>query len=75
MRKLVKKKILYIACLMLAVVLCTGCTDREEKQLEYRQKGITLMENGDYEEALEEFQNALDLSLGEIGETEMDLFL
>ena len=68
-----KKRILYIVCLMLAVVLCTGCTDREEKQLEYRQKGITLMENGDYEEALEAFQNALDLSLGEVGETEMDI--
>mgnify|MGYP003301621940 CR=1 FL=1 len=68
-----KKRILYIVCLMLAVVLCTGCTEREEKQLEHRQKGITLMENGDYEEALEEFQNALDLSLGEVGETEMDI--
>lgn len=68
-----KKRILYIVCLMLVVVLCTGCTDREEKQLEYRQKGITLMENGDYEEALEAFQNALDLSLGEVGETEMDI--
>ncbi len=75
MRKIdkMKKRILYIVCLMLAVVLCTGCTDREEKQLEYRQKGITLMENGDYEEALEVFQNALDLSLGEVGETEMDI--
>lgn len=62
-----------MAVFMMAVVLCTGCTDREEKQLEYRQKGITLMENGDYEEALEEFQNALDLSLGEIGETELDI--
>ena len=75
MRKIdkMKKRILYIVCLMLVVVLCTGCTDREEKQLEYRQKGITLMENGDYEEALEAFQNALDLSLGEVGETEMDI--
>lgn len=75
MRKIdkMKKKTLYIAGLILAVVLCTGCTDREEKQLEYRQKGITLMENGDYEEALEEFQNALDLSLGDVGETEMDI--
>ncbi len=75
MRKIdkMKKRILYIVCLMLVVVLCTGCTDREEKQLEYRQKGITLMENGDYEEALEVFQNALDLSLGEVGETEMDI--
>ena len=55
------------------LLLCTGCSDRKEKQLEYRQKGITLMENGDYEEALEEFQNALDLSLGEIGEKELDI--
>ena len=57
----------------MVLVFCTGCGDREEKQLEYRQKGITLMENGNYEEALEEFQNALDLSLGEIGEKEMDI--
>lgn len=67
------KKFVYITLLIMAVVLCTGCTDREEKQLEFRQKGITLMENGDYEEALKEFQNALDLSLGEVGETEMDI--
>ena len=31
------------------------------------------MENGKYEEALEEFQGALDLSLGKVGETEMDI--
>ena len=31
------------------------------------------MENGDYEEALEQLQNALDLSLGEISEKEMDI--
>ena len=71
--KHIKRKSLYIALLMVAVVLCTGCTEREEQQLEHRQKGITLMENGNYEEALESFQNALDLSLGEVGETEMDI--
>jgi len=71
--KHIKKKSLYIALLMAAVVWCTGCTEREEQQLEHRQKGITFMENGDYEEALESFQNALDLSLGEVGETEMDI--
>lgn len=67
------KRIVYIALLIMMVVLCTGCTEREENQLAYRQEGITHLENGDYEEAIEAFQKALDLSLGEVGETEMDI--
>lgn len=69
------KKTKYIVILaVLAAVLCTGCSnEREEDQRELRLKGITLMENGKYEEALEEFQGALDLSLGNVGETEMDI--
>lgn len=67
------KRIIYICIMVMTVILCTGCTDREEKQLEYRQQGISFLENGDYEEAIEAFQNALDLSLGEVGETEMDI--
>lgn len=57
----------------LSIGLCTGCGEREENQLTYRQKGISLMENGKYEDALVEFQNALDLSLGEIEEEEIDI--
>ena len=68
-----KKKWIYIAVSIMIMLLCTGCGEREEKQLNYRQKGITLMENGKYEAALEEFQNALDMSLGEIGENEVDI--
>lgn len=70
-----KKKITYIVMLVAAAMfLCTGCSnEREEEQLSLRLKGITLMENGKYEEALEEFQSALDLSLGEVGEEEMDI--
>lgn len=69
------KKMIYIAFLaVLTMLLCTGCSnEREEKQLSCRMNGILLMENGKYEEALEEFQNALDLSLGEVGEEEMDI--
>lgn len=55
------------------ILVCTGCNSREKDQMSYRQKGINLMENGKYEEALVEFQNALDLSLGEIGEEEVDI--
>lgn len=68
----IKKVIYTVACIML-VFVCTACSERQESQLEYRQNGINLMENGKYEEALVEFQNALDLSLGEIGETELDI--
>ena len=57
--------------MMLAV--CTGCGERKENQMEYREKGIAYLETGEYEEALEAFQNALDLSLGEVGEAEMDI--
>ena len=69
-----KKGILLIAMIILMVSLCTGCSsERKEEQLAHRQKGITLMEQGEYEDALVEFQSALDLSLGKVGETEMDI--
>lgn len=67
------KQITYIVLLVGMILLCTGCTERKGKQLEYRQQGISFMENGGYEEALVAFQNALDLALGEIGEAEMDI--
>ena len=62
-----------ILLLVLVAFLCTGCSGREEEQMLHRQNGINLMENGKYEKALEEFQMALDLSLGEIGEKEVDI--
>lgn len=62
-----------MALLLACMVLCTGCTDRGEQQSVLRQEGISLMEEGAYEEALDVFQDALDLSLGEVGETEMDI--
>ena len=69
------KKIIYIMLIaVMTLFLCTGCSnEREEEQLEQRLKGITLMENGKYEEALEAFQSALDLSLGEVNEEELDI--
>lgn len=73
--KMKLKKITYIAIVAgLAVLFCTGCSnEREEEQMEHRLEGISLMENGKYEQALEEFQEALDLSLGQVGEKEMDI--
>lgn len=74
-RKLNMKKILFFLTItVFAIALFTGCnTERKEEQLELRQKGITLMENGKYEDALAEFQSALDLSMGKVSEIEMDI--
>jgi len=68
-----EKNVFWVLLLVCAAFLCTGCSERVENQMTYRQKGISLLENGKYEEALVEFQNALDMSLGEIGEEEVDI--
>jgi len=69
------KKIKYIVLMtVLTLLFCTGCSnERVEEQMEHRLEGITLMENGKYDKALKEFQAALDLSLGEVGEEELDI--
>ena len=69
------KRIIYMmAILVLSMFLCTGCSnERLKDQQELRLKGISLMENRKYEDALEKFQGALDLSLGKIGDTEIDI--
>ncbi len=68
-----KKYVSGVLLLVFMAFLCTGCSERVENQMTYRQKGISLLENGKYEDALVEFQNALDMSLGEIGEEEVDI--
>lgn len=69
-----KKVLIYILTTVLIMGLCTGCsTERKEEQLKLREQGITYLENGQYEGALTIFANALDLSLGEIGEVELDI--
>lgn len=72
-KKAHKKYKFGLLLLVCVVFLCTGCSGREKEQMLHREKGINLMENGKYEKAMEEFQLALDLSLGEIGEKEVDI--
>lgn len=66
-----------IAAVVLLVILSfAACTKTDEKEQEaYRQYGINCLEKGDYEEAVKAFQNALDESLGKVGEKEIDICL
>ncbi len=69
------RRFLYMAIVTIATMcLLAGCsTQREERQLQLREQGISYLENGDYEKALTIFQQALEESLGEIGALELDI--
>lgn len=69
-------KSLIVLCVFISICsMVSGCksSKNKEKQEAYRQYGINCMKNGEYEEALKAFQNALDQSIGGIGETEIDI--
>jgi tetratricopeptide (TPR) repeat protein len=67
-----KKRFLLVAA-ALALSLGACGTKNDQEQEAYRQYGINCMESGNYEEALNAFQNALDQSLGKVGEMELDI--
>ena len=76
-----KKYLKYIGVGLVAVIFLSVLItmyvntnkERKEDQLVYRQQGIEYYEQEEYEKALTAFQSALDLALGDIDETEMDI--
>ena len=72
----VKKKFsLLLAVFLLGSTGLTGCQDKEalENQQAYRQLGINKLGEGNYEEAVEAFQKALDQSQAVVGDMEIDI--
>ena len=70
----VMKKIKCLTAAVCVMLLLAGCGDSEiqEKKDLYRQKGINCMREGDYEGAIDAFQDALDQSLAVVGASEID---
>lgn len=63
-----------VALFLCCQFLVTGCdSGTEEKQEEYKQEGISSMSSGEYDKAVEQFQNALELSRGKITAEEIDI--
>lgn len=62
------------AGMLLLAPLLSGCQSAaDEKMQEYKVLGISQMETGDYESAVDSFQKALDQSVGSIGAEELDI--
>lgn len=68
------KKIRVISLMLAAAMLFTACGSDElqKKQDAYRQLGIKYMQEGNYEGAVDAFQDALDQSGAVVGEEEID---
>lgn len=69
-----KKRGLALVLLLCAGLSVTGCSkDRTDDELAYRKIGIRSMEQGNYKEAVDSFQKALDQSKGKIRNLELDI--
>ncbi len=67
-----KKRILMVLLTVMSAMLFCACSVAQS-QIELREEGIALMEEGKYADAAECFSQALLLSRGTITETEIDL--
>ncbi len=69
-----KKRGLALVLLLCAGLSVTGCgKNRTDDELAYRKIGIRSMEQGNYKEAVDSFQKALDQSKGKIRNLELDI--
>lgn len=72
MRK--KSIVCFLAGMLMFSSVLTGCGQKASPEMEkYKTQGISMMAQGDYASALENFQKALDQSVGMIGPEETDL--
>ena len=69
-----KKRGLALVLLLCVGLSVTGCSkDRTDDELAYRKIGIRSMEQGNYKEAVDSVQKALDQSKGKIRNLELDI--
>ncbi len=76
MNKAMKKRNLIIKAAALAcaaALALSGCGADMEAKEHYRELGISDMEAGDYARAIEEFQAALDESVGSVSNLDLDI--
>lgn len=59
--------------LAVVVMLAVGCGSSEKEKLAFRDAGISQMDAGEYEAALQSFQQALEASDGLVGAFELDV--
>lgn len=73
-KEFMNNKIVCVLLILVAVLIVfTGCTTREEEQMQYKTEGIMALNKGDYENAVKLFEKALSKSGGTVGTNEIDI--
>ncbi len=67
-----KKKIV-INCLIIMCALLVGCSRYDSEEISLRDEGVELMDSGDYEGAIDKFDEALACSIGKVTDLEIDI--
>lgn len=72
-----KKRTAWALCLLAALWMAAGCGGRDQERLEneiaYREIGMQKLAEGSYQEAVDNFQKALDQSVAVVEELEVDI--
>lgn len=68
-----KKKILCFLLIGTVFIFSSGCSNRTQQQVALRDEGIKLLDEGNYEQAIEYFDKALIKSVGRVGDLEIDI--
>ena len=74
MKKGIKRQLILTMTVLVSSGLFAGCAkERQQDQEAYRIYGISCMDEGNYEEAVQAFQMALNQSRGHVGAEEIDI--
>ena len=68
-----KKRYILLALTIYMATVFSGCSKYNEEEIALRDEGIAAMEEGNYEEAIELFDEALGKSIGKVTDLEIDI--
>ena len=68
-----RKRIISLILTIYTAISLTGCTKYNEAEISLRDEGIAAMESGDYEGAIDLFNQALAKSIGKVTDLELDI--
>ena len=68
-----RKRLIAIGLSAYMVLSLTACSKYNETEISLRDEGIELMDTGNYEGAIEKFDEALDCSIGKVTDLEIDI--
>ena len=68
-----KKRLLILMLTIYMGLMATACSKYDSDEIALRDEGVELMDSGDYEGAIDKFDEALSCSIGKVTDLEIDI--